>query len=114
MKILSYEDTHLVPEEEVSLAEFKLFNIECLGKGNADNVKGCKKPATTGAFLICNRLDLCINFVLEDMLCSLLKATPGSAHFHWICTSAGILPKQILVINEELFAQSVQFIKTQA
>jgi len=86
------DNANLIPKKEVSLAELKLFNIEGLGKGNADNVKGSEKPAATRAFLVGNRLDFRIDFVLEDMLRTLLKATPGSADLHRVCPSAGILP----------------------
>ena len=49
---------HLVPEEEVGLAELKVLEVLGLGEGDPDAVEGGKEPATSRTLLVGDGLDL--------------------------------------------------------
>ena len=49
---------NFIPEKQISLTEFKVFNVSILHERNSHGIESCKYPTTARTFLICDWFDL--------------------------------------------------------
>lgn len=93
--------TDLIPEEQVSLAKFKLIQIILFHEASSHDIEDGKQPASSRVLLISYGLALSLDLMGEDVV-GLLQDLPRGARFNRIRFRADILRQHIATVGIKL------------